>query len=45
VSEAQEFVSKAGAGEYGRPESLINYQKDTPGQSVGTLPQQRKKSN
>jgi hypothetical protein len=45
VSEAQEFVSKAGAGEYGRPESLINYQKGTPGQSVGTLPQQRKKSN
>lgn len=43
VSEEQEFVSKAGAGEYGRPETVINYQKVTPGQSVGSLPQQKKK--
>jgi hypothetical protein len=30
----QEFVSKAGAGEWGRPESAQKYVKDTPGQSV-----------
>jgi len=45
VHEQQEFVSKAGIGEEGRPETLINYQKGTPGQPVGTLPQQKKKQN
>lgn len=45
VSEAQEFVSKAGAGEDGRPELVINYQKVTPGQPVGSLPHQRKKQS
>jgi hypothetical protein len=30
----QEFVSKAGAGEWGRPESAQKYVQDTPGQSV-----------
>jgi hypothetical protein len=30
----QEFVSKAGAGEWGRPESVQKYVQDTPGQSV-----------
>jgi len=29
----QEFVSKAGAGEWGRPESTAKYLDDTPGQS------------
>jgi hypothetical protein len=29
----QEFVSKAGAGEWGRPELRDKYIKDTPGQS------------
>ena len=28
----QEFVSKAGAGEWGRPESTSKYLDDTPGQ-------------
>jgi hypothetical protein len=32
VNEKQEFVSKAGAGEDGRPELTIKYAKDTPGQ-------------
>lgn len=45
VHEEQEFVSKAGAGEDGRPELLKNYQTVTPGQPVGTLPQQKKKLN
>lgn len=43
VHEEQEFVSKAGAGEWGRPELLMNYQKVTPGQPAGQLPQQKKK--
>lgn len=30
----QDFVSKAGAGEWGRPESAQKYVKDTPGQSI-----------
>ena len=29
----QEFVSKAGAGEWGRPELTAKYLEDTPGQS------------
>jgi hypothetical protein len=29
----QEFVSKAGAGEWGRPELTAKYADDTPGQS------------
>ena len=29
----QEFVSKAGAGEWGRPETTAKYLDDTPGQS------------
>jgi hypothetical protein len=29
----QEFVSKAGAGEWGRPELTAKYLDDTPGQS------------
>lgn len=33
MNEEQEFVSKAGAGEWGRPESRDKYLKDTPGQS------------
>jgi hypothetical protein len=33
IREKQEFVSKAGAGEWGRPESVEKYVKDTPGQS------------
>ena len=45
VNEEQEFVSKAGAGEDGRPELVINYQKVTPGQPVGQLPHQKKKQN
>jgi hypothetical protein len=32
----QEFVSKAGAGEWGRPESTSKYLDDTPGQSIQT---------
>ncbi len=32
--EEQEFVSKAGAGEDGRPELTNKYKKDTPGQSI-----------
>lgn len=34
VNEKQEFVSKAGAGEWGRPESVAKYMKDTPGQNI-----------
>jgi hypothetical protein len=34
VNEKQEFVSKAGAGEEGRPELVNKYKKDTPGQNV-----------
>lgn len=34
VNEAQEFVSKAGAGEWGRPELRDKYLTDTPGQST-----------
>ncbi len=30
----QEFVSKAGAGEWGRPELTSKYLDDTPGQST-----------
>lgn len=33
IKEEQEFVSKAGAGEWGRPELRDKYLKDTPGQS------------
>ena len=33
IREKQEFVSKAGAGEWGRPELRDKYIKDTPGQS------------
>jgi hypothetical protein len=33
IREKQEFVSKAGAGEWGRPELTNKYLKDTPGQS------------
>lgn len=32
--EEQEFVSTAGAGEEGRPETVARYIKDTPGQSL-----------
>jgi hypothetical protein len=32
VNEKQEFVSKAGAGEWGRPELTVKYAKETPGQ-------------
>lgn len=32
--EEQEFVSKAGAGEDGRPETVARYIKDTPGQKL-----------
>ena len=34
VNEKQEFVSKAGAGEWGRPEPVEKYKKDTPGQNI-----------
>ena len=34
MNEEQEFVSKAGAGEWGRPELRDKYLTDTPGQSV-----------
>jgi len=34
VYEEQEFVSKAGAGEWGRRETVNNYMKATPGQSL-----------
>ena len=33
IREKQEFVSKAGAGEWGRPELSDKYLSDTPGQS------------
>ena len=33
IREKQEYVSKAGAGEWGRPELTNKYIKDTPGQS------------
>lgn len=33
TKQPQEFVSKAGAGEWGRPESTSKYLDDTPGQS------------
>jgi len=33
IREKQEFVSKAGAGEWGRPELRNKYLSDTPGQS------------
>jgi hypothetical protein len=32
----QEFVSSAGAGEWGRPETTSKYVDDTPGQSTQT---------
>ena len=32
TKQPQEFVSKAGAGEWGRPESTSKYLDDTPGQ-------------
>ncbi len=34
IREKQEFVSKAGAGEWGRPELRDKYLTDTPGQST-----------
>jgi hypothetical protein len=34
VNEKQEFVSKAGAGEWGRPELVAKYIKGTPGQNL-----------
>ena len=34
TKQPQEFVSKAGAGEWGRPELRDKYLSDTPGQSV-----------
>jgi hypothetical protein len=34
IGEEQEFVSKAGAGEWGRPELTRKYIEDTPGQKV-----------
>jgi hypothetical protein len=34
IKEEQEFVSKAGAGEWGRAELTYKYIKDTPGQSI-----------
>jgi hypothetical protein len=34
VNENQEFVSKAGAGEWGRPEPVKKYKKETPGQNL-----------
>jgi hypothetical protein len=34
VNEKQEFVSKAGAGEWGRPEPVEKYKKETPGQNI-----------
>ena len=34
IREKQEFVSKAGAGEWGRPELRDKYLTDTPGQSI-----------
>jgi len=34
INEEQEFVSKAGAGEWGRPELTRRYIEDTPGQKV-----------
>ena len=36
TKQPQEFVSKAGAGEWGRPESTSKYLEDTPGQSTQT---------
>jgi len=37
INEKQEFVSKAGAGEEGRPESVNKYKKDTPGQNIASF--------
>jgi hypothetical protein len=34
VNEKQEFVSKAGAGEWGRPELVAKYTRETPGQNL-----------
>ena len=34
TKQPQEFVSKAGAGEWGRPELTSKYLDDTPGQST-----------
>jgi hypothetical protein len=34
MNEQQEFVSKAGAGEWGRPELTKKYINDTPGQKI-----------
>ncbi len=34
VNEKQEFVSKAGAGEWGRSELVAKYTKETPGQNL-----------
>lgn len=36
TKQPQEFVSKAGAGEWGRPELTAKYIDDTPGQSKQT---------
>lgn len=45
IKEEQEFVSKAGAGEWGRPELLNNYLKDTPGQPVKMMKKWNKKKH
>ncbi len=45
IKEEQEFVSKAGAGEWGRPELLKNYLKDTPGQPVAMMKKWNKKKH
>ena len=37
INEKQEFVSKAGAGEWGRPELVNKYKKDTPGQNIASF--------
>ena len=37
INEKQEFVSKAGAGEEGRLESVNKYKKDTPGQNIASF--------
>ena len=41
----QEFVSKAGAGEWGRPELVNKYLKDTPGQPVKMMKKWNKKKH
>ena len=45
IKEEQEFVSKAGAGEWGRPELVNKYLKDTPGQPVKMMKKWNKKKH